>query len=201
MPRSRFPKAPAGSTTTTPRRPSRSTTWPSRRATRGTTTLGFTVTALGGERSDGDRRLRHRRRDGDDGGRRLRRRIRTPDSCSRGITTLPVNVTVNGDAKAEANETVLVNLTAACQRHDPGRPGHRHDQQRRRGDLPADRQHRRPGLGLGHLVSARDRLRRGLHRKLRRGNRRHADGRPGAVVDVRGAGAAAAAAGRASCAS
>ncbi len=107
-------------------------------------------------------------------------------SFAPGVTTQPVNVTVNGDVKNEANETLIVNLSGPVERHDLGRPGHRHDHQRRPGDLSAERQHRRLRLRQGNLDAGRDRLRLGLQRELHRGNRRHADGRARADVDVRG---------------
>ena len=64
--------------------------------------------------------------------------------CAAGETTKTVHVNVNGDTRPEANETVLLNLSAPGRRRG-GRAGDRHD--RRRGG-PADRlRGRRLGCG------------------------------------------------------
>ncbi len=66
-----------------------------------------------------------------------------------GVTTQPVSVTVNGDVKNEANETLTVNLSAADERDDLGQPGPRHDHQRRRRPRALDRRRRRRGRQCG----------------------------------------------------
>ena len=49
-----------------------------------------------------------------------------------GVTTQTVTVTVNGDVRDEPNETFSSTSAGPDERHDPRRPGHRHDHQRRR---------------------------------------------------------------------
>ncbi len=60
-----------------------------------------------------------------------------------GVTTQPVNVTVNGDVKARAERDPSRQPQRADQRHDPGQPGHRHDHQRRWRPHALDQRRRR----------------------------------------------------------
>ena len=141
--------------------------------------------ALGGEWPDGHGGLRHRRRDRHDGGRRLRRRLGDAELCP--WRDDPAGERDRERGREERGERDPHRQPQrADERHDLGRPGPRHDHQRRPGDLSAERQHRRLRLGQGNLDAGRDRLRLGLQRELHRGNRRHADGRARADVDVRG---------------
>ena len=97
----------------------------------GTTTLGFTVTlsAVSGQTVTVDYATANGTATTADGDYLAASGTLT---FAPGVTTQPVNVTVNGDVKDEPNETFLVNLSVPDQRHDPRRPGHRHDHQRRR---------------------------------------------------------------------
>ncbi len=63
-------------------------------------------------------------------------------SFAPGVTTRLVNVTVNGDVKAEAERDPPRQPQRADQRHDPGQPGHRHDHERRWRPHALDRRRR-----------------------------------------------------------
>ncbi len=67
-----------------------------------------------------------------------------------GETTKQVTVLVNGDLLDEANETYFLNLSNASQRNDCGRPGRRHDHERRRRPEPVRQRRNGDRRRLGH---------------------------------------------------
>ena len=89
----------------------------------------------------------------------------TGQSIPEGSATYTFDVTVNGDTTAEPDETFFVNVTNVAGRHRRGRPGARHDRQRRRvphADRvdPGARRDLAPRGHVGHDARRGDRRRR-----------------------------------------